>query len=81
LTFLAVKQYPSYSDINDVLRYVGEINEIVKIRYIDINDRLIVSVIHVMETDSELQTTCRNINKEINDIVERARSQVFGGWS
>jgi hypothetical protein len=80
LTFLAVKQYPSYTDINDVSRYVGEINEILTMRYIDINDKLIVSLIHVMETDPELQTTCRNINKEINDIVERARSQVFGGW-
>jgi len=80
LTFLAVKQYPSYTDINDVSRFVGEINEIIKMRYIDMSDKLIVSLIHVMETDPELQTTCRNINKEINDIVERARSQVFGGW-
>jgi hypothetical protein len=32
LTFLAVKQYPSFSDINDVFRYVGEINEILKMR-------------------------------------------------
>jgi len=81
LTFLADKQYPSYTDINDVYRYVGEINEILKMRYIDINDRLVVSLIHVMNTDHELQKTCWNIYKEINDIVEQARRQVFDSGS
>jgi len=81
LTFLAAKQYPSYTEINDVYSFVKEINEIIRMRYIDINDRLVMSFLNIIDTDPELQKTCRNIYSEINDINELTISQVFDSGS
>jgi hypothetical protein len=77
LTFLTVKQYSSYYELNDIYAFKKEINEIIRMRYIDINDRLIMSLIHVINTNPELQNTCTNIYKEIHDIEELTTSQVF----
>jgi hypothetical protein len=81
LTFLAAKQYPSYTEINDVYSFVKEINEIVQMRYIDINDRLIMSFLNLIDTDPELHQTCRNIYTEINEVNELTISQVFDSGS
>jgi hypothetical protein len=77
LTFLAVKQYPQYTELNDIYNYKREINEILRMRYIDIHDRVIMALIHIINIDPELQLTCKNIYKEIKDIEELTISQVF----
>jgi len=81
LTFSAAKQYPSYNEINEISSLIREINEIVSMRYIDMNDRLIMSFINIINTDMELQKSCKNIYEEINDINEINISQAFGDWS
>jgi len=77
LTFLTKKQYSSYTELNDIYAFKKEINEIIRMRYIDINDRLIMSLIHIINTNPELQNTCTNIYTEIHDIEELTKSQVF----
>jgi len=77
LTFLTAKQYPSYTELNDIYNYKREINEILRMRYIDIQDRVILALIHIINIDPELHLTCKNIYREIKDIEELTISQVF----
>ena len=68
-------------DFASLIRLHKEINEIIRMRYIDINDRLVMSFLNIIDTDPELQKTCRNIYSEINDINELTISQVFDSGS
>jgi hypothetical protein len=40
-----------------------------------------MSFINIINTDMELQKSCKNIYEEINDINEINISQAFGDWS
>ena len=75
LTLLADKQYPGYTNINDVYAYIKEINEIVKMRYIDIEDRFLLAFLYIISTDKELQKTCNDVYAEIKHIEDLTRKQ------
>jgi hypothetical protein len=70
LTLLAEKQYPSYTDINDVYRYIGEINEILRMRYINLHDKVIMALVHLISDNPELHNTSENIFNEIKHIED-----------
>lgn len=77
LTFLATKQYTAYTELNDIYAHIREINDILRGRYINIHNRLILSLIHLIKTDQELKKTSENIYEEIKDIYELTVSQFF----
>lgn len=78
LTFSVAKQYPSFTELDDVFSLIKEINEVVRMRYIDLNDILIMSFINLIQNDPELQKACNNIYKEVVYLNELRLSQVFG---
>jgi hypothetical protein len=78
MTFSVAKQYPTITDLDDVFSLVKEINEVVRMRYIDLNDILIMSFMNLIQTDPELQKACKNIYEEIIYLNELRSSQVYG---
>ena len=78
LTFSVAKQYPIFTDLDDVFSLITEINEVVRMRYIDLNGILIMSFINLIQTEPELQKACKNIYKEVIFLKEIRLSQVFG---
>jgi len=65
LTFLAENQYPYGSHINDSYRYIDDINEIVKMRYIDMEDSFMLSFLYILSTDEQLHKKSDIIYAEI----------------
>jgi len=75
LTFLTHEKYPANDQINESLKFVKDMNEIVEMRYIDINDRLILAFIHLISTESELSECCNSIYKDIKHNDDLIRKQ------
>jgi hypothetical protein len=75
LTFLAEQQYPLSTEMSEICTYKREINDILQIRYIDIHDKVILALIHIICTDPELHNTCESIFNELNDIEDLNRIQ------
>lgn len=72
LTFLAEDQYPHEADMNDSHRYIDDINEIVKMRYIDIEDCFILTFLYILSIDKKMQKKSDTIYAEIkrrNDML------------
>jgi hypothetical protein len=65
LTFLAEDQYPHGSHMNDSRRYIDDINEIVKMRYIDMEDSFILSFLYILSIDEQLHKKSETIYAEI----------------
>lgn len=65
LTFLAENQYPYGSHMNESSRYIDDINEIVKMRYIDMEDSFILSFLYILSIDEQLHKKSDTIYAEI----------------
>jgi hypothetical protein len=75
LTFLAEQQYPLSTEMSEICTYKREINDVLQTRYIDINDKIILALIHIICTDSELHNTYESVFNELNDIEDLNRIQ------
>ena len=75
LTFLAEKQYPLNPEMSEICTYKREINDNLHSRYIDIHDKVIMALILIICTDTELHDTCESIFNELNDIEDLNRIQ------
>ncbi len=72
LTFLTKRVYPANVQIINSHRFIEDINKIVKMRYIDIEDTLILAFIYFISIDDELQESCSaiyNDTKYNNDLT------------
>jgi hypothetical protein len=70
LTFLTEKKHPLNTEPNDIYTYKKEINEILRMRYIDIHDKLIMALIHIIYSNTELHNISEDIFNEIKDIED-----------
>ena len=75
LTFLTKEVYPANVQINEAFWFIRNINDIVKMRYIDINDRLILAIIHILSKDAELQSSCQSLYADIESNNDLTRAQ------
>jgi hypothetical protein len=76
LTFLAENQYPNGSYYNESSRYIDDINEIVKMRYIDMEDSFILSFLYILSTEEQLHKKSETIYAEIKRNYDMLISQV-----
>jgi hypothetical protein len=75
LTFLTEKEHPLYTEPNDICTYKKEINEILRMRYIDIHDKVIMALIHIIYSNPELHNISEDIFNEIKDIEDLTNIQ------
>ncbi len=75
LTFLIEEEYPAKVQIIESLKFIKDINEIVKMRYIDISDRMILAFIHLISIDNELLGCCNVIYADIKHNDDLTRDQ------
>ena len=60
--------YPINANSEEINLYITEINNLVQTRYIDVNDIFIKILLYIFTYDDELQKTCNDIYKEIENI-------------
>jgi hypothetical protein len=75
LTFLIKEEYPANVQINESLHFIKRINDIVRMRYIDINNRLILAFMHLIYIDDELSECSYAIFNDIKHNDDLIREQ------
>jgi hypothetical protein len=60
--------YPINAKSEEINLYITEINNLVQTKYIDVNDIFIKILLYIFTYDDELQKTCNDIYKEIENI-------------
>ena len=75
LPFLAEQQYPLSNEMSEICTYKREINDVLQTRYINIHDKVILALIHIICTDTELHNTSKSIFNELNDIEDLNKIQ------
>ena len=78
LLFLSKEQYPADKTYGDALDFVKRIGNIVKMRYIDIHNRLILAFLHLIYTYEELSEDSNAIYNDIKMKSDAIREQAFG---
>ncbi len=75
LTFLIEEEYPTNVQINESIDFIKDINDLVNMRYIDIKDRLLLALIHLISIDNELLRCCNAIYTDIKHNHDLTRRQ------
>lgn len=75
LTILFNEIYPTNVTSGEVIDFVFNINEIVKMRYIDLKDRLIQTLIHLISIDDELLQCSNTIYADMKHHFDLLRDQ------
>ena len=75
LTFLIEEEYPVNVKINESLNFIKNINEIVRMRYIDIDNRIILAFLHLICIDNELSECANLIYEDIKHNNDQLRMQ------
>lgn len=75
LTFLIKEDNPVNVQINEPLNIISNINEILRMRYIDIDNRMVLAFLHLISMDKELSECCNAIYKDIKYNNDHTRRQ------
>ena len=75
LTFLIKEDNPVNVQINEPLNIRSNINEILRMRYIDIDNRMVLAFLHLISMDKELSECCNAIYKDIKYNYDHTRRQ------
>ncbi|MFO7853458.1 MAG: hypothetical protein R6X28_13520 [Bacteroidales bacterium] len=76
IMFLTDEIYPINATSGEVLRFVQQINEIVRIRYIDFNKSFIQALLYLFSIDEELLGCSNSIYEDIKLNNEMLRDQI-----
>jgi len=67
LTLIIKDDFIDSTELDYTDKYKMKINNVLKMRYIDINDRLILTLLYIITLDEELQRSCNNIYRDIKN--------------
>ncbi len=77
LLFLTNEKYPADESYGDAIYFVRRIDNIVKMRYIDIQNRMILAILHLIYIDEELSVHSHEIYHDIKKKWDALCEQVF----
>lgn len=77
LLFLTNEKYPSHEPYGDAIYFVMRIDNMVKMRYIDIQNRLILALLNLIYTDEELSVHSHEIYLDIKKKYDGICKQAF----
>jgi len=77
LLFLTNEKYPAHEPYGDAIYFVMRIDNMVKMRYIDIQNRLILALLNLIYTDEELSVHSHEIYLDIKKKYDGICEQAF----
>jgi len=77
LLFLTKEKYPGDESYGDTIYFVMRIDNIVKMRYIDIHNRLILALLNLIYTDEELSIHSHEIYHDFKKKWDATCEQAF----
>lgn len=77
LLFLTKEKYPGDESYGDTIYFVMRIDNMVKMRYIDIQNRLILALLNLIYTDEELSVHSHEIYLDIKKKYDGICKQAF----